>query len=85
MLDRAGVSYQIVLTKIDKLGPKALEETARRVVAELAAHTAAHPEIHLTSAEERRGIAALRAALASFAPAYADAAAAVGERTTTLE
>ena len=67
MLDHAAVSYQIVLTKIDKLGPTALAETAARVSAELASHTAAHPEILLTSAEERRGIAALRATLASFA------------------
>jgi GTP-binding protein len=75
MLDRAGVSYQVVLTKTDKLGLVALAETARRVAAELAAHTAAYPEIHLTSADERRGIEALRATLAGFAPAYADAAA----------
>jgi GTP-binding protein len=73
MLDRAGISYQIVLTKTDKLGPTALAETAERVTAELASHTAAHPEIHLTSAEQRRGIAALRATLASFAPSIADA------------
>jgi GTP-binding protein len=72
MLDQAGISYQIVLTKTDKLGPTALMENAERVAAELASHTAAHPEIHLTSAEERRGIAALRATLASFAPSIAD-------------
>ena len=34
---------------------------------ELAKHGAAHPEIHLTSAEKGLGIAALRAALAAFA------------------
>ncbi len=73
MLDRAGVSYQIVLTKTDKLGPTALAEIAGRVSAELIRHTAAHPEILLTSAEERRGIAALRATLASFALSNADA------------
>jgi GTP-binding protein len=72
MLDRAGVSYQIVLTKTDKLGPTALAETAERVSAELVRHTAAHPEILLTSAEERRGVAALRATLASFAQSDAD-------------
>jgi GTP-binding protein len=73
MLDRAGVSYQIVLTKTDKLGPTALAETAERVSTELVRHTAAHPEILLTSAEERRGIAALRATLVSFALSDADA------------
>jgi GTP-binding protein len=68
MLDQTGVSYQIVLTKTDKLRPAELTGIAERVSSEIAAHTAAHPEIHLTSAEERRGIAALRATLAAFAP-----------------
>ena len=72
MLDEAGVSYQIILTKTDKLGARELELTAQRVVAELGAHVAAHPEIHLTSALKRRGIAALRATLASVALATAE-------------
>jgi GTP-binding protein len=67
MLDRTGVSYQIVLTKADKLGSTGVAETAERVAAELASHTAAHPEIQLTSAEQGRGIAALRATLANLA------------------
>ncbi|HEY1301564.1 MAG TPA: ribosome biogenesis GTP-binding protein YihA/YsxC [Stellaceae bacterium] len=69
MLDRAGVSYQIVMTKIDKLAAAELAANAEQVRAELAAHPAAHPEIHLTSAAERTGIAALRATLGSLAPA----------------
>jgi GTP-binding protein len=73
MLDHAGISYQVVLTKTDKLSPTALAGTAERVAAELASHTAAHPEIQLTSAEEHRGIAALRATLASLAIAPSDA------------
>lgn len=77
MLDRAGVSYQIVLTKIDKLGPAALAETAERASAELVSHTAAHPEILLTSAAERRGIVTLRATLANFAQSVADPTAAL--------
>jgi GTP-binding protein len=68
MLDRAGVSYQIVLTKTDKLTAEALAGTAQRVAAEIGRHTAAHPEIHLTSALKQHGIAALRAALAALAP-----------------
>lgn len=71
MLDQAAVSYQIVLTKADKLRAAELTDIAERVAAELAAHTAAHPEIHLTSAENHRGIAALRATLAGFAPSFA--------------
>jgi GTP-binding protein len=67
MLDDAGVSYQIVLTKIDKLGAGEVALIAERILAEMAAHTAAHPEIHLTSALKRRGITELRATLGSFA------------------
>ena len=67
MLDDVGVSYQIVLTKIDKLGAGELALTAKRTGTEMVAHTAAHPEIHMTSALKRRGIAELRATLGSFA------------------
>ena len=71
ILDRMGISYQIVLTKTDKISAAELTGTAERVAAEIAAHTAAHPEIHLTSALKQRGIAALRATLAAFAPSIA--------------
>src|SRR5271166_4126173 len=67
MLDEAGVSYQVVLTKTDKLGPSELALIAERTRVQMASHAAAHPEIHLTSALEHQGIAALRAMLASFA------------------
>jgi len=67
LCDRAGLSYQIVLTKIDKLAPAARATTVAVVAAELKTHPAAHPEIHLTSAEKRIGIAALRATIASMA------------------
>jgi GTP-binding protein len=67
MLDRSGVSYQIVLTKTDKLGAGELAQIAERVLGELATHPAAHPEVHLTSALKRLGIAALRATLGSLA------------------
>ena len=64
MLDDAGVSYQIVLTKADKGD---LASVPDKIIAELAPHVAAHPEIHLTSALDRRGIAELRETLANFA------------------
>jgi GTP-binding protein len=80
MLDAAGVSYQIVLTKIDKLGAGDLARTVERIAGELAAHTAAYPEIHLTSAVDRAGIVALRATLGSFALAL-PAVSAVAEPT----
>ena len=67
MLDDAGVSYQIVLTKTDKVGTGELALVAERTRAEMTARAAAHPELHMTSALQGRGIAALRAALAGFA------------------
>jgi GTP-binding protein len=67
LCDAAGLSYQIVLTKIDKLAPTARAAILDAVAGELAKHGAAHPEIHLTSAEKGLGIAALRATVASFA------------------
>jgi GTP-binding protein len=67
LCDNAALSYQIVLTKTDAIRPAELAETAAAVSAELNRYRAAHPEIHLTSAEKRRGIATLRATLAAFA------------------
>jgi GTP-binding protein len=67
LCDMAGLSYQVVLTKADKLGPAACAAIVEAVGLELAKHSAAHPEIHLTSAEEGLGIAALRATVAGFA------------------
>jgi len=67
LCDTSGLSYQVVLTKVDKLGPAARAAIAEGVAAELAKHSAAHPEIHLTSAEEAIGIAALRATVSGFA------------------
>src|SRR3954463_4253319 len=67
LCDTAGLSYQVVLTKIDKLRPATLPAMVEALSGELARHSAAHPEIHLTSAEKGRGIAELRAGIAAFA------------------
>lgn len=67
MCDAAGLSFQVILTKIDELPLASRGAAAESVSRELAKHPAAHPEIHLTSAEKRFGIAALRATLAGFA------------------
>jgi GTP-binding protein len=83
LCDSAGLSYQVVLTKTDKPAAAELAATGAAVLAELARHSAAHPEIHLTSAEKDRGIAALRASLAAFAlPADPRAGAAAGAVAT---
>jgi GTP-binding protein len=67
LCDEAALSYQVVLTKTDAVGPTALVEITASATEELKRHRAAHPEIHLTSAEKRIGIAALRATLVGFA------------------
>ena len=67
LLDEAAVSFQIVLTKTDKLPPSQLAARLDGVARELARHVAAHPAIHLTSAHEGSGVAALRASLAALA------------------
>ncbi len=67
MLDEAAVSYQIVLTKTDAMKPAELAASVEAVAAEARRRGAAHPVIHLTSARDGSGIAALRAALAALA------------------
>ena len=67
MLDGSAVSYQIVLTKADKVRPNELAARMREISAVLATHTAAHPIIHATSSEDGTGIPVLRAALAALA------------------
>jgi GTP-binding protein len=67
LCDSAGLSYQVILTKTDKPSVAELATIAGTVHAELARHSAAHPEMHLTSAQKAHGIAALRATLAGFA------------------
>jgi GTP-binding protein len=66
-LDQAAVSYQVVLTKTDKLKPPALAAARRSLAGELARHPAAHPESPATSSVTGAGIAELRAALAALA------------------
>jgi len=67
LLDRAAVSYQLVLTKTDKLKPNELAAIAARVDAESRTHGAAHPHIIATSALSGEGIPKLRAELAALA------------------
>ncbi len=63
VLDKAAVSYQIVLTKGDKIKPTALAATVAAVAAAAKTHPAAFPEVLATSAESGDGIPELRAAV----------------------
>src|SRR5262249_55671048 len=64
LLDRAAVTFQIVLTKADGVKPAALARKEAEARALARAHGAAFPEIATTSAETGAGIAELRAVLA---------------------
>ncbi len=66
MLDKAAVSYQVILTKCDKLNPMPLEERIAATALELTKHSAAHPEVLATSARTGAGIPELRSALAAL-------------------
>ncbi len=63
ILDKAAVSYQLVLTKGDKIKPTELEATRLMVADGARTHPAAYPEILATSAEKGTGIPELRAAV----------------------
>jgi GTP-binding protein len=67
LLDRAAVTFQVVLTKADGLKPPALARKQEEVRTLVRTHPAAFPEIATTSAETGLGIPELRAVLAGLA------------------
>jgi GTP-binding protein len=64
LLDRAAVTFQLVLTKVDGVKPPALERKVAEVEALARRHPAAHPDVLVTSSATGQGIEALRAAIA---------------------
>jgi GTP-binding protein len=67
MLDKAAVSFQVVLTKGDKIKPTELAKVHEAVSAAARIHPAAYPEVIATSAEKGEGIPELRAAVLAAA------------------
>jgi len=67
MLDKAAVSYQVILTKTDKARPAELERAVELTKKELSAHPAAHPHIIATSARTGAGIEEMRGRIATLA------------------
>ncbi len=61
LLDRAAVSYQVVLTKTDKIKPGQLQRIRQETAEGLKKRPAAHPNIIDTSSEKGAGIADVRA------------------------
>ena len=64
LLDTAAVSYQVVLTKADKIGAGEQAKVLEATHAALLKHPAAFPVVLTTSAEKKDGLEELRAAIA---------------------
>ena len=62
--DTAAVSYQIILTKADKLKVSEVEAVTAKTLAAVSKRPAAYPRVLATSAEKGTGIAELRAEIA---------------------
>ncbi|WP_298258312.1 ribosome biogenesis GTP-binding protein YihA/YsxC [uncultured Litoreibacter sp.] len=60
LLNKSAVTFQVVLTKIDKLKKGELDKVIAQVSTALQKHPAAYPEIVLTSSEKGLGIPTLR-------------------------
>jgi GTP-binding protein len=67
LMDEAAVSYQAVLTKIDKIKPSELARIQEITMDELRRHAAAYPVMLATSSQTAAGIAELRAEIARLA------------------
>jgi GTP-binding protein len=63
LLDRAAVSYQLVLTKTDKIKPPAVVRLVSETLEKIRKRPAAYPEVIATSSEKGQGIDDLRAAI----------------------
>ena len=66
MLDRSAVTFQVVMTKADKVNRETREANIAQVMGALAKHPAAYPEIIVTSSEKGEGIETLRAIIATL-------------------
>ena len=63
MLDEAAVTYQVVLTKSDKIKPQAVAAVEAAVRTAISTRAAAFPEIITTSADKGHGLDDLRLAI----------------------
>ena len=66
LLDKSAVTFQVVMTKADKVNAATREANIAQVQAALKKHPAAYPEIVLTSSEKGEGIESLRAIIAEL-------------------
>ena len=66
LLDKSAVTFQVVMTKIDKVKKGALDEALAKTRKALSKHPAAYPELIMTSSEKGEGIPNLRAIIAGI-------------------
>lgn len=66
LLDRSAVTFQAVLTKVDKINRVEREAVIEQVKGALGKHPAAYPELIVTSSEKGEGIETLRAIIATM-------------------
>ena len=66
LLDSSAVTFQCVLTKVDKVKLVDREKVLDQVRGELSKHPAAFPEVVMTSSEKGDGIETLRAIIATL-------------------
>jgi GTP-binding protein len=66
LLDRSAVTFQVVMTKADKVSRAERDANIDQVRGALARHPAAYPEIVVTSSEKGDGIETLRAIIATL-------------------
>ena len=66
LLDRSAVTFQVVLTKADKVKAKDQDRILAQVRESLSKHPAAYPELVVTSSEKGEGLATLRAIIAGL-------------------
>lgn len=66
LLDKSAVTFQVILTKTDKVRKADFDEALARTREALSRHPAAFPELILTSSEKGDGIETLRAIIASI-------------------
>ncbi len=66
LLDKAAVTFQLVLTKADGAKPTALAKRLTEVTGLARAHAAAHPDVIVTSSAKGSGIPELRAEIAAL-------------------
>lgn len=66
LLDKSAVTFQVVMTKADKVKEKEREKIITQVRSAISKHPAAYPELIVTSSEKGWGVDTLRAVIATL-------------------